>query len=151
MFKNQRIVSILSAFLLILASFSECNAAALGNNVVALATNALEVTDGFTRPINGGDLKRAEELYKEYYDLYDKLQNFLQNPPNNTWNAECDCIAYVGSIVNFRRLVLLDYIIAVEAYQHKQMEQYNQMISIMYSDLNNANYMRQVFYNEYGF
>ena len=141
---KHKIISTILFVILFFVSASECNAG-FNNKVITLATQALEVTSGFDKPIIGGDIKRAEELYRGYYEIYENLQKFLQNPPKNIWNEECDCISFAGSIVNLRRLVLMDYIIAVEAYQNNQIEQYNQMMNIMYEEWNNANY------NTYGF
>ena len=147
MVKHINIVLFVILFLFIAAP--TCNA--IGKNVVALATKALEVTDSFDKPIIGGNVKRAEKLYNEYKNIYEELQKFLQNPPKNTWNSELDCISYASSIVNIRRFVLFDYIIASEAYQNGQSEQGEEMIATMYKEWNEANSMRQDFYDTYGF
>ena len=139
------LVFVLSSF----AFMPTCSA--IGDKVRAFVGQALEITSGFDRPIIGGDVRKAEELYQEYKGIYDGLQQFLANPPQNTWREEINCVSYAGTIVNLRRATLLDYIIMVEAYQAGRTEDYNKMLKVLHQDYDDATYHRREFKKKYGF
>ena len=142
-----RFSSIILIISLCFVSMPECSAA----SAISLAKQALEVTSGFDRPLIGGNIEKAQELYTEYKAIYDKLHKFLQEPPKNTWGSELGCVRRAGSIVNMRRIVLMDYIIMIDALQRNQNEEYNSIRSKLYRDWRSVNEWRRIFYRKYGF
>lgn len=126
-----------------------CNA--LHDWAKSTAFRALEITADFERPIIGGNPEEAKRLYSEYKSVYDSLQEFLANPPQNTWQEDKDCVSYAGTIVALRRIVLMDYIIMVKAYQENRTTEYERMQTVLYNDWDSARYYRNQFRRKYGF
>ena len=140
--------AIFLSLVLVFTISSSCSAD-LNRDTARLASKALETTVGYERPIIGAAPEIARELYNEYKDVYAELQTFLKE--SGTSIEDYNCILRAASIVNLRRVVLMDYLILADAYKNGRKDRYDEITRNLYADWDAERITRQSFSNDYGF
>ena len=152
---------IFAVALLVAVCFS-CNVAqAMRPETVDIVKRYLDATEGFDKPICGGDVDSAVTFLASCATAYNALYEFLNAHPQEKNDKgyiiefiesdDREVIHYAATVIIMRINTLNDYIIAMKAHEEKRYEYHKKMIELCSADWGQAVQMRQVFRDRYGF